>query len=342
MSTILTDVRDGIGFITINRPTALNALNYDVVLEIRSCLKKWEVQDSVHMVVVQGQGDKAFCAGGDIKSIYQAHQENNTKLINAFYRDEYGLNKYIAHYKKPYMALCDGICMGGGMGISVLGKYRVATDRSVWAMPETAIGLFPDVGAGYFLNQCPGFIGLFLGLTGYRMRAADLMYTGLATHYIPSDRLDLLQETLVHANTAVDPQGVLEEALSIYAIEPPEPAPLALYREGIDVCFAHGTVEDIIDALERHAGEWAENALVALDKMSPTSLKVTQVHLKQAKGKSINQVIDLDYKLSQKFMAKKDFFEGVRALLVDKDKYPQWHPKKLQDVTDEMVEVYFN
>ncbi len=341
-SVVTTDVCDGIGYVTINRPEVLNALNHDVVLAMRDCLRKWEAHDGVHLVIVQGAGPKAFCAGGDIKSIYQARNDTNTwmGMRQSFYRDEYGLNHYIASYKKPYISLCDGICMGGGMGVAVAGPYRVSTERSLWAMPETAIGFFPDVGAGYFLNKCPGFIGCFLGLTGYRMHTSDLIYTGLATHYIPSHRLHLLQETLARSKTEERPQEVLEAVLDHYTRDVVVPSPLQRIRAGIDRCFAYDTIENIMEALEREEGEWAAKAFTSMSQASPISLKVTRAHFKHTKNMRLEQVLDEDFKLSQKFMAHPDFFEGVRALLVDKDKKPRWKPYNVRDVTIEMVDDY--
>jgi enoyl-CoA hydratase len=300
-------------------------------------------------VVVRGAGERAFCAGGDVRAVYEAGRgiSGDPDLPAIFFREEYELIRGIHRFLKPYIAVIDGITMGGGAGISVNGAYRIATERTLFAMPETAIGLFPDVGATRFLNRCPGYVGRYLGLTGARLGAADALYCGFATHFVPHDRVT----ELVGALGVFDPErgrdsDRIDATLTRFAKDPGL-APLAALRPAIDRCFAGVSVEKILDALAAearaggaHAG-WAAETRAGLLRRSPTSLKITLRQLIIGSDYDLEAALALEYRLTQHVMAAHDFYEGVRAMLIDKDQDPRWRPAALVEVSDNIVESYF-
>jgi len=346
---ILLGREGGLATITINRPQALNALTLANYRRIAPALAEWAENPAVHAVLVRGAGGRAFCAGGDVRAVYEAGRSTggNRGLIDVFFREEYRLIRQIHRLAKPYVALIDGITMGGGAGISVNGAYRVATERTLFAMPETAIGLFPDVGATWFLNRCPGRIGRYLGLTGTRLHAADALYCGLATHVVVPDAVEVLVAELARTDwRSGDEAHQAEAILREFAVDP-GPAPLAALRPAIDRCFAGETVEAILAALAAEAAgggadaEWAAATHAGLLTRSPTSLKVTLRQLTIGRDYNLDQALILEYRLTQHFMAAHDFYEGVRAALVDKDKKPRWRPASLGEVDDAMVAAYF-
>lgn len=333
--TTQTDIqfahRCWLGHVTLNRPKAFNALTHEMCRRFDAQLRDWAVQDDVATVVVTGAGDRAFCAGGDVRALWEAGPSG--ALTRQFFWDEYRMNRRMFRYAKAYVALADGITMGGGVGVSAPAKFRVVTERTVFAMPETGIGLFPDVGGSYFLSRCPGQVGVYLALTGARIRAADLIAAGLYTHYVPSAQIpELLQAIEMEA-----PQAVLRRL----AVAPPGEGSLAPLRAAIDRCFAGGTVEDIREALARDGSEWASGALATLDRMSPTSLRVTLRLVREAAGLDFEACLKTEFRLVRRFMRGHDFYEGVRALLVDKDNAPRWRPATLAEVTPAMVDGYF-
>ena len=345
---ILLGSTGGVAVLTINRPQALNALTLDNYRRMAPALAAWAEDPANHAVIVRGAGGRAFCAGGDVRAVYEAGRGlgGDPDLTQIFFREEYQLLSHIHRFPKPYIAIIDGITMGGGAGISVNGRYRVATERTLFAMPETAIGLFPDIGATRFLNRCPGRVGLYLGLTGVRLRAADTLYCGFATHFVAQDRVAALVATL--SNAAWRSDAGFEEADAILAEfgSTSEPAPLVALRPAIDRCFAAETIEAILDALaaEAAAGEhagWAAETRAGLLKKSPTSLKVTLRQLQTGRDYDLDQALILEYRLTQHFMAAHDFYEGVRAMLVDKDQKPCWRPAALAEIDDAVVEGYF-
>jgi enoyl-CoA hydratase len=333
----------GLATLTINRPRALNALTLDNYRRFAPALRAWAEDPSVHAVVVRGAGERAFCAGGDVRAVYEAGRgiSGDPDLTAVFFREEYELIRDIHRFPKPYLAIIDGITMGGGAGISVNGAYRIATERTLFAMPETAIGLFPDVGATRFLNRCPGRIGRYLGLTGARLNAADTLYCGLATHFVPHERV----EELITALRGTE-QRHIQQVLSRSAMDP-GPAPLAALRPAIDRCFAPDSVEDVLETLGAEVatgGEWAgwaEETRVGLSTKSPTSLKITLRQLQIGRDYDVEAALVLEYRLTQHVMAAHDFYEGVRAMLIDKDQKPRWRPATLAEVGSDMVEVYF-
>jgi enoyl-CoA hydratase len=332
---ILFERRGAVGLITLNRPRVLNALTLDMFKATQVQLDAWATDPAVHAVIIEGAGEKAFCAGGDIRALYEAGRAGDP-LTAELFRVEYRLNRFIKFYPKPYIALMDGIAMGGGVGVSIHGSHRVATERSMFAMPETGIGLIPDVGGGYFLPRLPGRLGMFLGLTGTRALAADMVYTGLATHYVPADRLADLIAALTDADWRKMGPKTVDRAVADRA-GVPEPAALARHRAAIDRCFAGNSVEDVLAALDAEGTDWAQAVLDDLGKKSPTSLKLTFRQLTQGARMSFDEVMVMEYRLSQACMAGHDFFEGVRALIIDKDGIPRWSPDRLEAVSGEVI-----
>ncbi len=337
---LLTEQKNGNVLVLLNRPKALNALNAPMVAKLTPEYERW-VADSgqQRVVVMKGSGDKAFCAGGDIRAIYDdkiVHQKSPAECC-AFFNDEYKLNQIIGTLPShlTQVALLNGITMGGGVGLSVHGNFRVATDNTMFAMPETAIGFFCDVGGSYFLPRLPRSLGSYLALTGARLKGAEVYTAGVATHYVPQDRMGALEQDLLSAGPA-DVAGVLER----YAATPNADA-LTPQLEAIDRCFGNESVEDILSALEREDSDWARTATKLLGRMSPTSLKVVLRQMQEGAKRSFGECFVMEAGMAERFMARNDFFEGVRALLVDKDKSPKWDPATLDQVTSAEVDTYF-
>lgn len=340
---ILLEQRGGLGVITLNRPKALNTLSLAMYRVFDPQLLRWGADDRVQALVVRGAGDRAFCAGGDVRAIYDArhHPQGAGDYKADFFREEYCLIQRVHRFPKPYVALVDGITMGGGAGVSINGSHRVASERTLFAMPEVHIGLFPDVGASRFLNLCPGRIGRYLALTGTRIRAADALYCGFATHYVPHERLAALTDAL--AALAWDPRArhrQVDETIARFAGDP-GPAPLKALQAEIDRCFSGASVEAIVAALERETAEWAKEALAAIGRASPLSLKIAFHQLELGRGMTIEQALALEYRMTQHVMQGHDFFEGIRALLVDRDNAPRWQHASLAEVGDRDVAAYF-
>lgn len=330
--------RAGIGaFATFTRPKALNALTLAMIRALAPTLAEWAKDPGVRQVVQWGDGGKAFCAGGDVRAVCDAGLAAKKggkvdPLVRDFFFEEYRLNRQLARFPKPIVSLIDGICMGGGVGLSVHGRYRVATERTLFAMPESAIGLFPDVGGSYFLPRLPGRIGIFLGLTGERLKAPDLLDLGIATHYVESAGLDELRAAL-----AKEPADAV---LPRFHADP-GPAPLRDHRAAIDACFAADTVEGILGALDAHGIEWTAKLAARLRKMSPTSLKISLRQLALGETLSIEEALRMEFRMVRRCMAADDFYEGIRAVLIDKDHAPKWRPATLADVDEAAVARYF-
>lgn len=344
---ILIERSGPLGIVTLNRPGALNALNLAMIRAFDPQLAAWAADPEVRAVVVRGAGDRAFCAGGDVRAVWQAGREAKaagadrvTGLPADFFREEYVLNHRIHFFPKPYVALVDGISMGGGIGLSVHGSHRVVTERTMAAMPETGIGLFPDVGGGWFLPRFPGETGTYLALTGARAKAADCRYLGYGTHYVPSDRIDALVAALAEADLSGDAGVAVDRVLDRFAADA-GPAPLAELRPAIDRCFAFDSVEEIVEALAREDGAWAAETRETLASRSPTSMKVTLAQLRRGRTMRYDDIVTMEYRLSQACMAGHDFYEGIRALLVDKDRNPRWNPPTLRGVLGADVERHF-
>lgn len=332
---ILSHIKNEIGWITLNRPQALNALSMTMAHELSQLLKTWE-DIPLKAVVVEGAGEKAFCAGGDIRAIYEAKTRGDLQACRDFFRAEYTLNAQIYPYTKPYIALIDGITMGGGMGISMTGSHRIVTERALLAMPETGIGLFPDAGGTTFLNQTPGVVGLFLGLTGTRLKAEDALWAGLATHFMPSSAVPFFKADLL--------KGIpLEEALSMHCHPPLKQGFLEHHQDLIETHFNKSCLQDILHSLQSDPSPFAQNIYNILSSKSPTSLAVTFRQLKEV-GPHLPfaERMEMEFTLSQHFIEGHDFMEGIRALLVDKDHLPRWKPVTVEDLNEHEIDHYFS
>lgn len=339
---ILFERRGRLGVVTLNRPRALNALTLPMIRAYDPQLQAWAADSAIDAVVLTGAGGKAFCAGGDVVSLVRDRQEtaegrSDGAIRRDFFREEYALNRRIKRFPKPYVSLMDGITMGGGVGLSVHGAHRIGTERTVMAMPETAIGLFPDVGGTYFLPRCPGETGTYLALSSERIGAADCLYAGAVDAVVASDSVPALLDAL---SRGVDSDAAVRAVMAAHAIDP-GPAPLAARREAIDRCFGHDRAEDILAALAAEGTEWASGLLEVLRRVSPTAVKVTLAALRRAATRSFEEAMVTEYRLVQAFMAGNDFYEGVRAALIDKDRNPRWSPDRLEAVDEAMVERHF-
>ncbi|HVH80137.1 MAG TPA: enoyl-CoA hydratase/isomerase family protein [Stellaceae bacterium] len=342
---ILFGREGGVGTVLLNRPQALNAFTLGMYRRLEPQLRAWADDPPIHAVLIEGAGDRAFCAGGDVRRVYEAGKgiSGERDFTSVFFAEEYRIIRDIHHYPKPYIAVIDGITMGGGAGVSVNGAYRVATEKTMFAMPETGIGLFPDVGATRFLNLVPGYIGRYLGLTGARLNAADALYCGFATHYVPRDRIPALKEALVGLAWETGNEGAQIETLLEQFAADPGPAPLAARRAMIDRCFGGETMEAILDALQTETEDraWVEETRASLLTNSPTSLRITLRQLIVGQDYDLEGALRLEYRITQHCMAAHDFYEGIRAVLVDKDQKPRWQPPHLAEVDERLVDGYF-
>lgn len=319
------------GRITLNRPQALNALSYPMVGAIHGALKAWACDPEVALVILDGAGGKALCAGGDVRAMYDSASQGSG-FARRFWADEYRLNAYIGRYPKPYVAFMDGIVMGGGIGLSGHASHRIVTERSQLAMPETGIGLIPDVGGTWLLAHAPGETGTYLGLIGERMRGAGTIFARFADAFVPSARLPELAAELTACGT--------QEIDSIIArfSEPPPPSDLASHAREIDAAFRFDKIEAIRDALAGMDTEWARKTLSELDRRSPLALKLTLAAIRNARTlPSLEAALNVEFRLTVRLFEHGEFLEGIRALLVDKDRSPKWNPPQLADVRDEMV-----
>mgnify|MGYP000678135999 CR=1 FL=1 len=329
----------GIGTITLNRPDVLNALSTDMCRELGQQLALWETDDGINAVIIKGDGGKAFCAGGDVRIIVEKGYENN-QAASDFFSTEYKMNARIFHYSKPFIALLDGITMGGGVGVSIHGSHRIITEKTLFAMPESAIGLIPDVGGSYFLPRLPGAIGRYLGLTGARLKGADILYAGIGTAYMSSDKINDFCSALASEDISSD--GGVDSVVARFAEDPGE-APLDEFRDLIDAAFSENTVEDIFDHLSVIDHDWARETLAVLKKMSPISLKVITEQLLRGAKLDFDECMRMEYRIVSAISSyDSDFFEGVRAVLIDKDHNPKWMPPSLDEVSTDMVMAHFN
>lgn len=331
---VITRVENGVGRITLNRPKAIHALNRSMCEVMTGALRDWRSSPSVSSVLIDHAGERGFCAGGDIRMIAESGAGDASEA-KAFFLAEYRLNHLMFEYPKPITAIVDGIVMGGGVGISEPAKVRIATERTTYAMPETGIGLFPDVGGGWFLPRLPGRTGVWLALTGARLKAADTVALGIHTHFIDGGAVGALTGELLA--TPADPKAVADRVCG-----DPGPAPLDAHREAIDRLFAFDTVEEIFAALEADGSDWALAQLAMLKTKSPQSLKVTLRQLRI--GATLDRFADtmaMEYALGGRVVRTHDFQEGVRAVIVDKDNSPKWSPATLEGVTDAMLDALF-
>lgn len=337
---VRTRIEGKIGRITLDRPQALHALTTEMCKLMSEALRLWAGDASVHAVLVDHAGERGFCAGGDIRML-AASGRSDGQEAQAFFAAEYRLNTQIHRFPKPYIAVMDGVTMGGGVGVSVHGHLRIATERTVFAMPETGIGLFPDVGGGWFLPRLPGAIGTWLALTGARLKAPDCLLAGVATHFIPLERLEAFKAALAAEEHAI---GQLETARAIaerFAVDPGE-APLAANREAIDRLFAGDSVEAILAALDADPASFARETAKTLATKSPQALKLTFAQMRRGKAfESFEENMAMEYRLATRVVQTPDFQEGVRAVIVDKDNAPRWMPPLLAGVSDPYIEAFF-
>ena len=333
-SEVLTRVESGVGHITLNRPKALHALNRAMCEAMTGALLAWRSDEAVRSVLIDHAGERGFCAGGDIRMIAESGAGDASEA-KAFFMVEYRLNHLMFDYPKPITAIVDGIVMGGGVGISEPADVRIATERTTYAMPETGIGLFPDVGGGWFLPRLPGQTGVWLALTGARLKAADTVFLGIHTHYLPADALEAFRFIL-----AADPAYPIDVADGLEA--DPGEAPVEAHLAAIDRLFAFDTVEEIFAALEADGSDWAAAQLASLKSKSPQSLKVTLRQLRLgANQPSFAANMALEYALGGRVVRTHDFQAGVRAVVVDKDNAPNWSPADLSGVSEADLDRLF-
>jgi len=329
---ILTRVDNGIGIITLNRPKAINSLNQTMVDVLAEVLAAWATDDGIRAVLLRGAGERGLCAGGDVVALYHSAKGDGS-LARKFWFDEYRVNALIGAYPKPYVALMDGIVMGGGVGIAAHGNVRIVTDTTKLAMPEVGIGFVPDVGGTYLLSRAPGALGLHAALTGAPVSGADAIAIGFADHFVPHDELDAFVADLIASDVAT--------ALGKHAIEPPASHAVA-QQHWIDDCYRHATVTEIVTALREHDDPAATKAADIIDTRSPIALSVTLESVRRASAlPTLNEVLIQEYRVSCAALRSHDFVEGIRAQLIDKDRNPQWSPAALADVTAADVESYF-
>ena len=322
------------GFITLNRPETLNALTLQMVRRIHRQLAAWADDRAVAHVAIRANGSRAFSAGGDVRALHSLGLARSPAFA-AFYREEYRLNTYIKRYPKPYIALVDGLVMGGGVGVSLHGSHRIAGERMVFAMPETGIGLFPDVGGTFLLSGFPGAVGLYLGLTGARVEAPDALWSGIATHCVPSAQFPALAAALADARD-------LDRCLAGFAATP-APGPLSRQRSAIDRLFVPApSLAALMAALQADAGDpFAAATLAQLETRSPTSLAITFRQLRDGRDLSFEDAIRREFRIVSRIPLGHDFFEGIRALVIDKDRAPRWNPATLGEVSSEAIDRHF-
>lgn len=335
---ILTSVQGGLGVITLNRPKAVNALSYNMIGLLDQALTQFETNDDVHAVLVRGSGDRGLCAGGDVVSIHDNAVKNDLEAAVPFFRDEYTLNHRIYHYPKPYIPIMNGLVLGGGVGVSSPGSHRVATDSTRLGMPEVGIGFSPDVGGSYFLAHAPNNVGKYMALTASHVSGADAVYAGMADVLIPDEQVEALVRQLEGITASDQVDAILAE------FNQPGESELEAASTWIDEAFGFDTVEEIVTGVEVAAAQedsCAQNALKTLQRHSPTGLKVSLEAIRRAKDLSFAEVLVQDLRTTMHAMEGVDLAEGIRAQIIDKDRFPRWDPQQLTDVTDEAVQAFF-
>lgn len=331
--------RGRLGVVILDRQQALNALTRGMIQALSLQLVAWRQDPGVSAVLVKAAPGRAFCAGGDIRAIYDSLRAGRPEEAVEFYREEYRLDWRIFRYPKPYVALIDGIVMGGGVGISVHGSHRVVTENVSFAMPETGIGFFPDVGGTYFLPRCPGEVGTWLALTGSRLALADTLHAGIGTQHVPAGGLAALEEALagLPANAASED---VDAVLARHAAPAGTP-PLRARQPAIDRCFAGDDLPAIEAALRREPDGLGAASLAQLQERSPLSLRVTLAQMRKGAALTFEEAMQLEFRLASRFMERSDFAEGVRALLIDKDRRPRWAYPDAASVPQQVVDAYF-
>ncbi|MEM1106158.1 MAG: enoyl-CoA hydratase/isomerase family protein [Pseudomonadota bacterium] len=338
---VLISAAGGVGRITLNRAAALHALTLPMCEAILAALKAWRSDASVHLVMIDhADGTRGFCAGGDIRMLAESGAGDGAKA-RAFFAAEYRMNVEIARFPKPVLALMDGVTMGGGVGLSVHGSHQVATERTVFAMPETGIGLFPDVGGGWFLPRLRGHLGTWLALTGARLKGGDVAAAHIASHFLPSELLPNLKKQVLEADFSGGAAEMLGEILS-RASHPVPPGAFEPHLETIEETFSAPTAEEIAAALAAHPSPWAQVQYSQLAAKSPETVKVALRQLQI--GAALERFEDnmaMEYRIGWRKVQSADFLEGVRAVILDKDNSPKWSPETLEAVSQAQVEAYF-
>lgn len=330
--TVIARIERGVGRIVLNRPRALNALDLGMIRALAEILARFAADPGVRLVTIAGAGGRAFCAGGDVRAIRASTLAGDFAANEAFFAAEYAVNQAIAEFPKPYIALIDGICMGGGMGLSIHGSHRIVTEQSVMAMPETTIALFPDIGASFFLPRLPDRIGIWAALASARLGPGDALAAGLATHFVPRAGLAALEEALMREG---------EGALAAHALPLPPETLDAPTRAAIARCFAAGSVPRILAALEAEGTEWASAQLAALRAASPTSLFVSLEVMRRGAASTLADALATELRLTRTVTRHPDFLEGVRAQVVDKTRDPKWQPPTIAGVDPAAIAAMF-
>jgi enoyl-CoA hydratase/carnithine racemase len=341
---LLTAIKNGIATVTLNRPSALNALTLDMVVELHAKLREWADSPEVKAVIVRGTGEKAFCAGGDVRALYESFNTGGT-LHNEFFIAEYELDYYIHSYPKPFISVMNGITMGGGMGVAQGAQFRIATDTTRIAMPEVGIGLIPDVGASYFLSRLPGALGPFLALTGNQVRAADALYAGLADIYLSAAAFGRMDEALQQVQWTQDPrEDVREVLLSLGTSQLPE-APLSVVRTAIDRHFSQDSAVSVLQSLRNETSAeyfaWAQQTFATMVSRSPLTVAVALRQLQRGKILTLAECLRMELGLVRHCFEDGDFITGVRALIIDKDKKPRWRHDNAETVLESALDTFF-
>lgn len=321
-----------VGYITLNRPKALNALTHSMLLRMEAALLDWRDNKDISLVLIDAVGDRAFCAGGDVNALYQSGKAGDVESGRLFWRDEYRLNAMISHYPKPYVAVMDRIVMGGGVGISAHGSHRIVTDLSSIAMPECLIGLIPDVGATHLLSQCPGFVGEYLALTGERIGGSNAVFAGLADYYVPEHQLATLKKALIDTADV----SVIEDFQ-----QTTENSSLAEIQADVDSVFGQQSLALVLEHLEAHSAPWAQKALKKIALSSPLSLHVAFELIRKARIEpGIEAALLREFRFVSRAVMHSDFLEGVRAAIIDKDRQPSWRHSSLADVSSQEIKQF--
>ncbi|MGC1522880.1 MAG: enoyl-CoA hydratase/isomerase family protein [Steroidobacteraceae bacterium] len=342
---VLSEIRNHVAFLTLNRPAALNALSLDMIVRLRALLDGISEDPEVYAVLIRGSGDKAFCAGGDLRALYQSFKDKGS-LHREFFAAEYALDHSLYSYPKPFVAVMDGIAMGGGVGIAQASTLRIVGDRTRIAMPEVAVGFFPDVGASHFLSRLPGALGTYLALTGVQIRGADALYSQLADVYLPPTAMASLEDDLAALVWGDDRAGDLRTFIRGRAALGLHAPSLSVLRPAIDAHFSLPTVGDILASLDAETRaeytDWAKVSAQMLRSRSPTMLSVTLRELQRGRDLPLAACFRMELGLAQRCFQQGDFIEGVRALIIDKDKSPRWTPRGIEDVNAAMVDAFFD
>lgn len=345
-SDIMFEVNNGIGFIKLNRPEKRNALSYDMIRLLNDQLQKWKDDDDVAMIILEGEGEKALCSGGDVVHLYDRKDSNVEEYAFGFFYTEYCMNMLIFSYPKPILSYMTGYVMGGGVGICVGTSHRIITEKTKWAMPEMNIGLYPDVGGSYFLNKMPCHMGRYLALTSKSVNPADVLYIGAADYFINSSSWCDLRQAVTEKAWYIDSaKEELDKLMEKYNEMPSMDSKLEKLEEQINTHFEFETMENIVESLKdaaKQGDKWADDVVKTILSKSPTSLKVTLKQLIRGKKMAMKECFKMELEMSMNFMKSHDFFEGVRSVLVDKDRNPNWNPSTLEGVKEEDVKAFFS